>query len=320
LRQSFRETDKNKKSFFIELAANVFSVQSITAFRIYEIVLSVLKKTNVKVISITWEGHSFERLVCQAVKTVPKKIVCIAYQHSILLPSSHALKRSIGRVYDPDVILTVGSVTKNIIESTGNIDAVLKEYGSPRLKNKKSYSVNKEFQNACLVAPEGLTEESIRLFTFGIAVAESMPEILFIFRTHPQVHFEDLQALNKRLKNLPANVIVSSNKNVDEDIARTSWIIYRCSSVAFFATLAGSRPVYLQVENELSIDPLYELNSWRLQVTHPDEMKLIIEFDKRTTQVEKEAEKKQALEYCEKYMLPYQMPVFEDCIIEHINS
>jgi hypothetical protein len=171
LKQASAETNSVKKTFFIELAANVFSVDTLRAFRMYDTVQYILKHTNTKVLALTWEGHSWERLACYAANTASRKILCIGYQHTILFPSSHALKRSIGQAYDPDIILTVGSVTKKIMESSPGLEnVIIKEYGSPRLKVKRSYERNKPLQNGCLVAPEGLIDECIRLFTFGIKI------------------------------------------------------------------------------------------------------------------------------------------------------
>jgi hypothetical protein len=73
------------------------------------------------------------------------------------------------------------------------------------------------------------------------------------------------------------------------------------------------------MEDELLIDPLYTLNSWRLMVSNSEEMKLIINRDRQTSKDEKEAEKKQALEFCEKYMMPYRPHVFEESMIEQMS-
>jgi hypothetical protein len=320
LKQAFSENDPIKRSFLFELSLNVFSVDTLRAFRIYGIVTKAISSTNVHTLILTWEGHSWERLLCYAANTAARKITSIGYQHTILFPSSHALKRSIGKMYDPYVILTVGSVTKNIIASSPGAEKIkVTEYGSPRLQANRTYKHKETIQNGCLVAPEGLVNECIILFVFGIETAKRMPDIDFVFRTHPSMKFSDLQAGDTRLQQLPGNVTISANKNIDDDFNKCSWLLYRSSSVALFAILNGLRPLYLQLENELSIDPLYTLHSWRLNVNRPDELISIIHKDRQTAMVEKAVEMKDAVEFCKTYMTPYQLPVIEQLLKHEVE-
>lgn len=320
LKQGFSEKDPVKRSFLFELSLNVFSADTIRAFRMYDIIKQAMATTKTRTLMLTWEGHSWERLLCYAANTAMHKLTSIGYQHTILFPSSHALKRSIGSMYDPDIILTVGTVTKNIIASSPDIGKVkVQEYGSPRLQVAQTYSNAETIQNGCLVAPEGLINECITLFVFGIETAKQMPDMDFVFRTHPSMKFSDLQAKDTRLQQLPRNIIISSHKNIDDDFSRCSWLLYRSSSVALFAILSGLRPVYLQLEDELSIDPLYTLDSWRLNVNRPEELISIIYKDRQSTMEQKATEKKEAIVFCKTYMIPYALPVMEQLITREIN-
>lgn len=312
LKQSFLEKDALKRSFLSELSANVFSPDTIRAFKIYETIKTLIERSGIHSVVLTWEGHSWERLICYAAKHTGKKINTIAYQHTILFPSSHALKRSIGIDYDPDIILTVGAVTKKIIESSPGFNSVkVLEYGSPRLVKRNIYSGDDRLQNACLVAPEGLINECIILFVFGVETAKLMPRTTFIFRTHPVMSFEEVQSKDNRLQQLPSNVIVSSYEKIEDDFKRCSWLLYRSSSVSFFGILAGLRPVYLQLKEELSIDPLYLLRSWRLIVNNPDQLVSIINNDKNSSAEERSHERKEAVVFSETYMIPYDKQLFE---------
>jgi hypothetical protein len=314
-KQYLKEKDALKKSFLLELTGNTLSAHTLRAYRLYEMVKYLAEHTNIKVIALTWEGHSWERMVCNAAKTAGRKITSIGYQHTILFPSSHALKKSVGSAFDPDIILTVGTVTRDILKASPDLQhVIIKEYGSPRLTGKQNDAVNKQIQNGCLVAPEGLVNECLILFTFAIEAARLLPGTDFIFRTHPSISFQALQAENDRLQNLPPNIIISSNKNIDDDFKRCSWLLYRNSSVSFFAILAGLRPIYLGVENEISNDVLYALNSWRLHVSIPEEMIAIIEKDKQASEDERNTEREQAYRFSQAYMMPYDVAIFENCI------
>jgi hypothetical protein len=320
LKLGFSEKEPVKRSFLFELSLNVFSADTLRAFRIYGIVKQAISSANIRTLILTWEGHSWERLLCYAANTAGHKVTSIGYQHTILFPSSHALKRSIGDMYDPGIILTVGSVTKNIIASSPGIGkSKVQEYGSPRLQVNRTYIAAGSIRDGCLVAPEGLVNECIILFVFGIEAAKRLPDLDFVFRTHPSMHFADLQSKDDRLQQLPSNIIISSYKNIEDDFNRCSWLLYRSSSVSLFAILNGLRPVYLQLENELSIDPLYTLNSWRLNVNRPEELVSIIDHDRQTAEQEKEIEKTEAIVFCKTYMIPYELSVMEQLISKKID-
>jgi hypothetical protein len=125
------------------------------------------------------------------------------------------LKRTAGPEYDPDIILTVGTVTRDILASSPGMENVkIKPYGSPRLAPGHVDEMNTELQDGCLVAPDGVINECIILFTFAIEVAKLMPGTNFIFRTHPFISFADLQEIDSRLQHLPENVVISSNKRI----------------------------------------------------------------------------------------------------------
>lgn len=320
LKRALSEKEVVRRSFLTELARNTFSADTLRAFRIYRTIQYIINHTNNQVLAFTWEGHSWERLCCHAAKTAQRKIVSIAYQHTTLFPSSHALKRSIGNDYDPDVILTVGAVTRDIIQSAVSEKILVKEYGSPRLTAKAGYSVDGPVRNACLVAPEGLINECIILFTFGIEAARLLPDVDFIFRTHPSVHFRDLQTIDIRLQQLPSNVILSDRKKIEEDFDRCSWLLYRSSSVVFFSVLYGLRPLYLRMENELSNDPLFMLNTWRLILHEASQLVDVIDSDKQMLPGERSDRIKDAIAFCERYMMPYNMSVFQDLVNTAINK
>jgi hypothetical protein len=318
-KQYLKEKEPLKKSFLRELSGNTLSAHTLRAYRLYETLAFIIKRTNIKTMAFTWEGHSWERMACHAAKTAPHKILAIGYQHTVLFPSSYAIKKSRGTTYDPDVILTVGSVTKDILATSPGLEnVVVKEYGSPRLTEESAYTSVGPIQKACLVTPEGLVNECIALFSFAVSAARLMPETDFIFRTHPMINFADLQKEETALQDLPVNVIISSNKNIDDDFKRSSWLLYRNSSVSFFAVLAGLRPLYLQIGNEISNDVLYGLNSWRKNISTANELIKIVNADGNISPEERNREREDAYSFSKKYMVPYNVAVFEECIKEEM--
>jgi hypothetical protein len=321
LKQYLKEKEPLKRSFLLELTGNSLSPHTLRAYREYEIISTILNYTNTKVVALTWEGHSWEKMICHAAKTTNRKIQCIGYQHTILYPSSHSLKRSVGCTYDPDIILTVGAVTQEILSSSPDLAKIkIQAYGSPRLHREHAGRIKKQIQNGCLVAPDGVFNECIILFTFSLEAARLMPGTDFIFRTHPAINFSDLQAQDSRLRDLPSNVIISSNKNIDDDFKRCSWLLYRVSSVSFFAVLEGLRPIYLGIPGEIVNDVLYALDNWRKHIANPQGLMQIIDNDKCAANEELYAESEEAYRFCKAYMLPYDKHIFEQCISREIAN
>ncbi len=321
-KQYLREKEPLKKSFLLELSGNTLSPHTLRAYRLFESISAFVQNTNTQVIALTWEGHSWEKMVCHAARTAGRKIRSIGYQHTILYPSSHSVKRSVGAAFDPDIILTVGSVTRDILRSSDCLDKInIQVYGSPRITTARGERIQRQIQNGCLVAPDGLVNECIILFTFAIEAAQLMPGTDFIFRTHPAINFSDLQEQETKLRDLPQNVIISTNKEINDDFKQCSWLLYRVSSVSFFAVLEGLRPVYLRIENEIVNDVLYELNSWRKHISNAGELVSIIDKDEHSSDEEIYAESEDAYRFCRAYMVPYDKHVFEQCIAgEMING
>lgn len=313
MQKSFRAKDKTGKKFFSELAWNAFSIDTLRASRMYEVVRSMITETKCKTVVLTWEGHSWERLVCLAANTSANRVFTVGYQHTILFPSSHALKRSISAEYDPDLILTPGTITKDILVSS--LPGMnIQEYGSPRITTRLQHDPSRTLQQACLVAPEGLMEENIRMFSFAVATARMVPQVSFVFRTHPTIKFKEVQEKDDRLLHLPENIVISSHADINKDIDRCGWVLYRSSSVSFVAALSGLRPICLQVKDELPNDPMYALSGWRLYVQEPGELAGIITSDMQKTASEIEMERQPAIAFSQAYMKPYDVRVFEQFI------
>lgn len=315
-----REKDSLDKRFFFELAASTLSPHTLRALRLYRMMQYLYVHTDIRMVALTWEGHSWEKMICCATKTAQRNSSCVGYQHTILFPSSYALKKAQHAFYTPDLILTVGDVTKQILQQSPDLAGVkIIAYGSPRLKAGDVSVLHTQLQQACLVAPEGLVNECLILFPFAVSVARLLPDVSFIFRTHPSIRFDDLVLLDSSLQNLPPNVTISSHKNINDDFAESSWLLYRNSSVSFFAIQAGLRPVYVSIPGEISNDVLYELKNWRQIISDPAEMKGIVLRDRQSTDADRSVERAEALAYSKAYMQPYQVAVFDACMKDLLN-
>jgi hypothetical protein len=306
-----RENEIRTKRFFRELARQAFSEDTMRAFRVENYMRGLQKKIRAKTLTLTWEGHSWERMAAASVRDVMPVFVS-GYQHTILYPGVHALRRSLGSTYDPDVLLTVGSITSALVKQSGAGKII--EYGSPRISGEEKINIPDQLPNACLVAPEGLIPDNILLFGFAVKAAMLLPETLFIFRTYPGILFSDIQKMDDSLQNLPDNILISDYKNMYDDFARTRWILYRTTSVSLFAMRCGLRPLHLTQANEPVLDPLWMMDRWRFTVQSPAEFAKIIEKDLEQPGTLLAADREYAQQFSASYMKPVQYEVFEQLI------
>jgi hypothetical protein len=68
---------------------------------------------------------------------------------------------------------------------------------------------------------------------------------------------------------VPPNVEVAGERPFGADIARAGTMLYRGSSTVVYGILAGLKPFYVQRPGELTLDPLYRLETWREWVRDP---------------------------------------------------
>lgn len=273
-------------SFFEELVVGVsydcLTKNTIHSLRLYEQIKSLVKQYNPKVMIFTYEGHAWERIVMSAARESCPTIKCIGYQHSVVFRLQHAISRSLSKIYNPDTILCSGLVGKRQLEknrSIKNIDKFI--LGSNRAIKvddnlNKSVLLTQRRLESCLVIPEGDIDECNILFEFSIDCARQFTNIKFVWRLHPLVTFERLIRDNKKMSNLPQNIILSSESLI-YDIERCNSTLYRGTTAVIPAVHKGLKPIYLAIEGEMTIDPLYEINKSTDYVYTVNDFKNIID-------------------------------------------
>lgn len=286
---------------------------SLTNLRMASQIGALVAKLQPKVLIVTHEGHAWERMAFATARKAFSGVWCIGYQHAALFRLQHAIRRNLGRGYNPDQILTAGTVSKAKLASAPGLKGIpISVLGSNRsFKGAKISSgcmmhpgqVANSGDSACLVLPEGIASECHLLLEFSLACAEAFPEIQFIWRLHLFVTHGSLTAQNPRLRNLPRNVVLSQ-ATLEDDIARCRCALYRGTTAIVQAVVAGLRPIYLKLPGEMTIDPLYELKDWRLVIRTPEEFiqAINISSDDKNGGLKKTQQK--ACNYCEKFYEP----------------
>lgn len=297
-----KEKDPDIRSVLREAAFQSFAPETFKELRIYDSIRTLVNTGNPAALISTWEGWAWERLAVYAARKFSASTRCLGYQHTILYPSSHSVKKSMGTSYDPDVIFTIGDLCADILKEQGQFtNTAIVSYGSQRLARSPREQFNKTALATCLVAPEGIESECLLLFHFAIELARKNKEMQFIFRTHPVLPFSMLAEKYHEFGSLPENCKVSQEPGIDSDFDRSNFLLYRGSSVALYAVLNGLRPIYYSIPGEISIDPLYLLSHWHISVTGSDDFGTAVLADAAITAEEKQKQYSAALSFCKTY-------------------
>jgi len=295
----------------------IVSTAVVDNLRLHEQITGLCHQFRPSVVMTLYEGHAWERCVWHAARTCGFPILCVGYQHTILRKHSHAIKRSLGsdRRYDPDLILTVGDVTRGMLEASRELrDLRFLSFGTHRRKANIATYEKQNLPPTFLVLPEGIESECIFLFDFALKCARSLPEARFIFRTHPVLPFERIASKLKEFRPPPANIEVSRNPQIDDDFARSGYILYRGSSAVIYGVLLGLKPFYIGKSGEMSIDPLEGLSEWREYASSVEHLQEMYVSHRAVKDGHNTIAWRRARVFCEGYMQPIKESVIDEII------
>jgi hypothetical protein len=299
-----------KRKLISRASIEVLSGRTISTLRMYWQLRSIVSLAKPKAILVTYEGHAWERIAFAAARSVEPGCKCMAYQHAAIFRLQHAIRRKLKPKYNPDLIFTSGIVSRDqFVHSSEFSESEVLVLGSDRGINEIKVPETVQMRstdpirNACLVLPEGIVSECILLFNFALECAMNCPDLVFIWRLHPILSFKTLIGSNPSLRNLPPNITLSSNP-IEEDFSVSKWVLYRGTTAVVKAIGEGIKPVYLALEDEMTIDPLYELNEWHESVLNPNQMKVLLYSDRDKSNSEFFYGYDEARNYCKNFYNP----------------
>jgi hypothetical protein len=312
---AFEVQDPFGRALTLRASLEAMSGSSRAACRIRDQIGELVRRFQPKLLVTTYEGHAWERLAFDRARTMNPKIRCVGYQHAAMFKLQHALRRSLGTRYDPDGILASGPAAKrqfDCVETLGKTEIQI--LGSNRAGSRMhlldaATRQRRKASPVCLVIPEGLELESALLFEFSLKCAQVLKSVIFLWRLHPAASFSKLAEKHLCFRDLPSNIIISES-SLEDDTARASWALYRGTSAIVSAVLGGAAPVYLRVEGEMTIDPLYELSDARAIVSSIDDFVSLVDGEKREFPTDAQAE--MAARYCMEVFSPMAPEVVVD--------
>ena len=305
------------KTIFEKIIFNLSSLEAKSKgsrdnLRLHIQIGELIKKLNPKVIVTTYEGHAFEKMIFHSARSFNPKIICVSYQHTGVFRLSNAIKIKLSEKYNPNYILTSGKFGKEDLLSSSDLKSIeIIEFGSSRGVFENKTIINKKNNDySCLVLPEVFLSECNLLFEFSLKCALEYPNIKFIWRLHPGTSFEEVFKSNKKLKNIPPNIILSTC-SLESDINNSKWVLYRGSSAVFKAISNGLRPLYLMKDNEISIDPLFKLKKIKKIISKPIDLKIQVNTDIENNY---KIDSQNLIEFCSNQFSTIKLDILENII------
>lgn len=306
-----------QRNVLIRASEEALSGGSLTMLRVATQIGMLVARLQPRALVITHEGHAWERVVFASARRAHPGIKCFGYQHAALFRLQHAIRRSLARDYDPDFILTAGRIGERQLQKAAGLHGIpVRTLGSNRTVTGCILGTEPdELQSppACLVLPEGIVGECHLLFEFSLACARSCPQVQFIWRLHPIVSYESLAKHSDALRDLPANVTVS-RRSFAEDLAVCHWALYRGSTAVVQAVCSGLQPIYLERPGEMTIDPLHELQGYRVNASTP------ADFVRLLNVPVDDVARCAARQYCADFFTPLDAQVIFDSIASSVSK
>ncbi len=304
--------EERRHKWFI--AATHMGHRTMGALRIATQLASFIGQTRPRVVLFTYEGQSWERVLCKLVHDQMQDICMAGYQHSVLTPGLRNIDVRLRAGCDPDHILTAGRVTRAILIAQSNFDAneinVLGSSKTITIENSKTQS----FSGTVLGVPEGQMSEVRIISEWLLAGANANGDVKFVLRLHPLTSKTEVLKHCPELKSAPKNFQIS-DASLQEDLEAASWLLYRGSSIVLNALVKHVRPIYVDSDNSHFFTNIVDPSlKWCRIFQNADQLTAQINQDRINGGVASQAEAEalaKASKYGADYFVPFDLsPIF----------
>ena len=293
-------------------AEQALAATTVENLRLYARIRTLCESLRPRNVLTTFEGDASERMIFLAARDSGAGSLCVGYQHTRLLPHSHAVRRMLGTPAlpcDPDAVLTLGAETQSMLERADRRDTRYIVYGSHRRWPDGS-AARASRAPSCLVIPDAEPSEHRMLFDFSRSCARKLPGIRFVFRPHPAVNAELRAPAGGMSGSLPANLRVDGVEPLATQAASARCCLYRASSAVFHAVMAGARPLHLLGAHEIPFDPLTAMPEGRSSVRSVEDLARLAQ----ETDWEGSDAARAAGNYCDRYISPVRPAALDELL------
>ena len=248
------ETDLKKKYLIIIVIKNIFQGRETENLKYIFNLKKILITSKPKYFITTFEGSSHEKIFFKLSKEINKECVNIGYQHNFLIKSQNSIFNNKIKSTFPDIIFTSSLNNQNVLKKRSFYkDVKILNIGKINQSNLNKIRLRK--QKICLLCPEGLYEETIKMINFfeNFKIKNNFE---FILRLHPDLE-KRKEKIFKKIKNFENIKITISKNKLEKDLENAKFGIYTGSSIVFNMFQHGVYPIFLQnTFSDISLDPL----------------------------------------------------------------
>jgi hypothetical protein len=292
VKQAIREDYKSTK-FFSNLC-------------FYYSVKPLAKEFKIEKFFYPFENRSFEKMIILALRRFSPQTRIIGYQHASisLRHTNFFLEKNEHTITPlPDVILTMGQITKNIMEDKGNFPPQMLRIGCAlrqRSFNNRMKHRNGRISNI-LVALATNIEEYVKVLKFLDSAFQKNDSYNLWIRPHPVFSLDE--ALE--IVGSPTFKFHKANKEtLDECYRWADVVLYVHSTLSLEALSRGIPVINIKISNCLNPDPLFDFQDLKWSVDSPEKLiDAIMQIDTLSDGQFSNLQKR-AKEYTERYIYP----------------
>lgn len=269
------------------------------------VIKNMLEQFNINTFTTTYENNPWEKVCFLSLRKYSPSTKIIGYQHAVVTIASANMfisKEEKSIIPMPDKIITVGTITKRLMEMHGCYPEE-RIVAACALRHEYIYKLKKKDPvrtNTILAILEGVPE-CYKLANFVFNSLKDSPYKIII-RTHPERPYEKIRRDLCFEIGEQNNVSLSHSKHVKDDLMASDIVIYWGSTVSLEALKMGIPVIHVDLEDMISVDPLLDCKYLKWTVKDTLELLEVISGIYSLTEEEYKEQHSKAEAYIESYL------------------
>ena len=248
--QSYKDKNSFKAIILIHAIKWIFSRESYNNYLIIRRIKEINSQIWIDMAFFTLEGHSYEEIAANFIKSKNDKVKLFLYQHSPITKAQKGVEYFLRNLKYPVTLLTTGPAYSKFL-MTFSLQNKVFCIGSNKIIESNTNQITKI--NNLLVAPEGTAMASNQFMHYLIRISKIYQSYSFILRLHPNLRFNISTVILKMRVNKLKNVHISK-KSLLQDLQRSQATLYRSSTVALETLKARNIPIFVDFTGDTDLN------------------------------------------------------------------